>query len=96
MPKQCVLNLGGKAPALVLDDANIKDAVEAVVFGAFSNAGQIRMSEKRVIVHTSSSEVQRAPAAKHRRTEIRDYEDDPEVSISGLYSPTSATRILAG
>ncbi|RYP19286.1 hypothetical protein DL767_009675 [Monosporascus sp. MG133] len=53
MTEQCVLELGGKAPVLILDDANRKDAVEAVVFGGFSSAGQIRMWTKRVIVHTS-------------------------------------------
>lgn len=41
--KRCVLELGGKAPVIVLEDADVADAVDAVVFGAMSNSGQICM-----------------------------------------------------
>jgi len=49
--KPVVLELGGKAPLIVLDDADIDAAVDATVFGAFANSGQICMSTERVIVH---------------------------------------------
>ena len=49
--KPVVLELGGKAPLIVLDDADIDAAVSATVFGAFANSGQICMSTERVIVH---------------------------------------------
>ena len=48
--KPVVLELGGKAPLVVLDDADIDAAVNATVFGAFANSGQICMSTERVIV----------------------------------------------
>ena len=48
--KPVVLELGGKAPLLVLDDANLEDAVNAAAFGAFANSGQICMSTERIIV----------------------------------------------
>lgn len=48
--KPCVLELGGKAPFIVLDDANLDEAVKAAAFGAFFNQGQICMSTERVIV----------------------------------------------
>ncbi|KKW69168.1 salicylaldehyde dehydrogenase [Lampropedia cohaerens] len=48
--KPSVLELGGKAPALVLDDADLDDAVNGVAFGAFANSGQICMSTERIIV----------------------------------------------
>ncbi|PPC78095.1 salicylaldehyde dehydrogenase [Pokkaliibacter plantistimulans] len=48
--KRCVLELGGKAPLLVLDDADIDAAVNAAAFGAFMNQGQICMSTERLIV----------------------------------------------
>lgn len=41
--KRCVLELGGKAPVVVLEDADLGDAVEGVVYGALSNSGQICM-----------------------------------------------------
>jgi vanillin dehydrogenase len=51
--KPILLELGGKAPLVVLDDADVDAAVDATVFSAFANAGQICMSAERVIVHDS-------------------------------------------
>ncbi|MGR9577374.1 aldehyde dehydrogenase [Pandoraea sputorum] len=51
--KPAVLELGGKAPCLVLDDADLDDAVNGVAFGAFANSGQICMSTERIVVAES-------------------------------------------
>jgi vanillin dehydrogenase len=48
--KPVLLELGGKAPLIVLDDADIDAAVKAAAFGAFMNQGQICMSTERIIV----------------------------------------------
>lgn len=48
--KRCLLELGGKAPFVVLDDADIDGAVNAAVFGAFLYQGQICMSTERFVV----------------------------------------------
>lgn len=48
--KPALLELGGKAPLLVLSDADIDGAVNAAIFGAFMNQGQICMSTERLIV----------------------------------------------
>ena len=48
--KPVVLELGGKAPLVVLDDADLEDVVNAAAFGAFANSGQICMSTERIIV----------------------------------------------
>jgi benzaldehyde dehydrogenase (NAD) len=48
--KPVVLELGGKAPLVILDDADIDDAVNGAAFGAFANSGQICMSTERIIV----------------------------------------------
>jgi acyl-CoA reductase-like NAD-dependent aldehyde dehydrogenase len=48
--KPCLLELGGKAPLLVLADADLDEAVKAAAFGAFMNQGQICMSTERIIV----------------------------------------------
>jgi acyl-CoA reductase-like NAD-dependent aldehyde dehydrogenase len=49
--KRVLLELGGKAPLIVLDDADLDAAVAAAAFGAFMNQGQICMSTERLIVH---------------------------------------------
>ena len=48
--KPAILELGGKAPFIVLDDADIPAAVAGCTFGAFANSGQICMSTERIIV----------------------------------------------
>jgi benzaldehyde dehydrogenase (NAD) len=47
--KPCLLELGGKAPLIILEDANLDQAVQAAAFGAFMNQGQICMSTERII-----------------------------------------------
>jgi acyl-CoA reductase-like NAD-dependent aldehyde dehydrogenase len=48
--KPALLELGGKAPLVVLEDADLDEAVAAAAFGAFMNQGQICMSTERIIV----------------------------------------------
>jgi len=48
--KPALLELGGKAPLIVLEDADLDEAVKAAAFGAFMNSGQICMSTERIIV----------------------------------------------
>jgi vanillin dehydrogenase len=48
--KPVLLELGGKAPLVVLDDADLDAAVNAAAFGCFANSGQICMSTERLIV----------------------------------------------
>ena len=55
--KPVLLELGGKAPLLVLDDADLDEAVRAAAFGAFMNQGQICMSTERIIVMESIADV---------------------------------------
>ncbi|MFY9513146.1 MAG: aldehyde dehydrogenase [Rubrivivax sp.] len=65
--KPVVLELGGKAPLLVLDDANLEDAVNAAAFGAFANSGQICMSTERLIVDSRVADDFAALFAKKAR-----------------------------
>ena len=48
--KPALLELGGKAPLLVLDDADLDAAAAGANFGAFINLGQICMSTDRIVV----------------------------------------------
>jgi vanillin dehydrogenase len=51
--KPVLLELGGKAPLIVLHDADLDQAVRAAAFGAFMHQGQICMSTERILVHES-------------------------------------------
>lgn len=53
--KPVVLELGGKAPAIVWEDANLDLAAEQCALGAFLFSGQICMSTERILVHKKVS-----------------------------------------
>jgi acyl-CoA reductase-like NAD-dependent aldehyde dehydrogenase len=51
--KRALLELGGKAPLVVLADADLERAVAAANFGAFMHQGQICMSTEKVVIDSS-------------------------------------------
>jgi acyl-CoA reductase-like NAD-dependent aldehyde dehydrogenase len=51
--KRSLLELGGKAPQVVLADADLDAAADAASFGAFMNSGQICMSTERIVADRS-------------------------------------------
>ncbi|PVI01489.1 aldehyde dehydrogenase family protein [Periconia macrospinosa] len=51
--KPCLMELGGKNSAIVLEDANLQLAAQACLAGSFINAGQICMATDRLIVQNS-------------------------------------------
>ena len=71
--KPVVLELGGKAPLVILDDADLDDAVAAAAFGCFANSGQICMSTERIVVDAKvADEFVRRFAAKARSLPLGD------------------------
>jgi aldehyde dehydrogenase (NAD+) len=48
--KRVALELGGNAPCVILDDADIEQAVRATIVGRFLHQGQICMSTNRIVV----------------------------------------------
>jgi vanillin dehydrogenase len=54
--KRSLLELGGKAPMVVLAGADLDDAADAASFGAFMNSGQICMSTERIVVDRGSAD----------------------------------------
>jgi hypothetical protein len=62
-----VLELGGKAPLVVLDDADLDAAVNGAIFGAFANSGQICMSTERLVVDEKIADTFVAKLAAKRR-----------------------------
>jgi succinate-semialdehyde dehydrogenase/glutarate-semialdehyde dehydrogenase len=48
--KRVVLELGGKDPLIVLDDANVEEAAKFAAANSFRNAGQVCISTERIFV----------------------------------------------
>lgn len=66
--KRLALELGGNAPFIVFDDANLDEAVTAAIQSKFRNAGQTCVSANRILVHNTIFEafVQRFVAQVER------------------------------
>jgi acyl-CoA reductase-like NAD-dependent aldehyde dehydrogenase len=93
--KPCLLELGGKAPLLVLDDADLDAAVDAAVFGAFFHQGQICMSTERVIVdETVADPFLEKFAARANRIRAKDPRD-PESVLGAMITEAAAQRVKA-
>jgi len=92
--KRCLLELGGKSPLIVLEDANVDEAVKAAVFGSFLYQGQICMSTERLIVDEKiADEFVSKFAARARELNAGDPAVDPQCVIGPMINPSSGVRI---
>ncbi|GAA6756203.1 aldehyde dehydrogenase [Thermus thalpophilus] len=91
--KPVLLELGGKAPAIVLKDADLEEAAKAIAFGAFANQGQICMSTERVVVEEAVADalVERL-AEKAHRLPVGDPRQGPVV-LGCLVDPKATDRV---
>ena len=69
------LELGGKSPCVVEDDANIKIAAKRIVMTKFSNAGQMCVAPDYVLVHESKKD---ALVAEMKKVVLKFFGDKPE------------------
>jgi acyl-CoA reductase-like NAD-dependent aldehyde dehydrogenase len=92
--KPCLLELGGKAPFVVLDDADIEGAVSAAIFGAFMYQGQICMSTERFVVDETIADAFVARFAERASAlPVGDPADGTAAVIGPVISRSSGNRI---
>ena len=94
--KRCLLELGGKSPLVVLDDADVDEAVKAAVFGSFLYQGQICMSTERLVVDEAVAEEFVAKfAAKTLELTSGDPSQNPSCVIGPMVSKDNGPRLNA-
>jgi acyl-CoA reductase-like NAD-dependent aldehyde dehydrogenase len=93
--KPALLELGGKAPVVVLDDADLDAVVDAVAFGAFFNQGQICMSTERVIADRKIADALVDKLAAKARTLRAGDPTDPTSVLGAMVSIDAAKRVQA-
>lgn len=93
--KPVLLELSGKAPLIVLDDADLDTAVEAACFGAFFNQGQICMSTDWIIVVKSVAD-EFVGKLKARTSQIRAADPVYEVALLGRMISAEAAQRVSG
>jgi vanillin dehydrogenase len=91
--KPILLELGGKAALVVLADADLDAAVNATVFGAYANAGQICMSTERVIVERSVADAFADKLAKRVAALPVGNPNEGEFVIGSVVGPATVERV---
>jgi acyl-CoA reductase-like NAD-dependent aldehyde dehydrogenase len=91
--KPVLLELGGKAPFLVLADADLDAAVQAAAFGAYFNQGQICMSTERIVVDDSVADEFVAKLAAKASTLHAGNPQDASSILASMVSKEAADRL---
>ena len=91
--KKVVLELGGNAACIVDEDADLKDAVQRIVFGAFYQSGQSCISVQRVLVHERVYETFREQFVAATRTLKSGDPRREETFIGPMISQREAQRL---
>jgi betaine-aldehyde dehydrogenase len=93
--KHVTLELGGKSPLIVFDDAQLENAVSGALLGNFYSAGEVCSNGTRVFVHRKIKEafLQRLVA----RTSAMRIGDplDPKTQVGSLISQAHMEKVLA-
>ncbi|MBT9385087.1 aldehyde dehydrogenase [Pseudooceanicola sp. CBS1P-1] len=90
--KPVLLELGGKAPLVILDDADVEAAVNGAAFGAFMNQGQICMSTERIIVHEGIAD-RFIPALAAKVAGLPAGDPRDQVVLGALVTPEAAQKM---
>ncbi|KZV91705.1 aldehyde dehydrogenase [Exidia glandulosa HHB12029] len=94
--KPCVFELGGKAPAVVLEDADVEHAARAIISGAMLNSGQICMSTERVIAHRAVAEKLLANLSTvAAQLKAGNPATDAAAKLSAVFTEQSAESVVA-
>ena len=93
--KRIVLELGGKSPLIVLEDADLDLAVSAATFGGFFHQGQICMATSRILVEHSLAGALASQLVEKLGTLKLGDPRDPQTAIGPITSPTQLAKIQA-
>ncbi len=91
--KPVILELGGNAAVVVDHDADLEDALERIVFGAFYQSGQSCIGVQRIIIHESIYNRFRDMLVAKTKTLIAGDPKDRDTFIGPMISEGEASRL---
>lgn len=92
--KRVHLELGGKAPVLVFDDADVAHAAEQLSLAAFANSGQDCTAACRIIVHENAYDAFLERFLTHVKTVVVGDPADPDTQIGPVVSERQLSRVV--
>jgi acyl-CoA reductase-like NAD-dependent aldehyde dehydrogenase len=91
--KKVALELGGNAACLVDADANLDDAVQRIVFGAFYQSGQSCVSVQRILTHRAIYDTFRTKLVRATRALVLGDPKDEKTFLGPMISEADAARL---
>ena len=91
--KRVTLELGGKSPSLVFDDADIDAAVAGAVYGIFHNAGQSCDARSRILVDESVKDTFTAKFVEKAKSLRVGDPMDPKTQVGAIISRSQLEKI---
>ena len=91
--KRVHLELGGKAPVVVFDDANLEAAAEAIAIAGYFNAGQDCTAATRVLVEAAAYDDMVALLTEQAKNQIKVGMPNEEVLVGPLNNPNQLERV---
>ena len=91
--KPVVLELGGNAAVVVDEDADLTDAIERIIFGAFYQSGQSCIGVQRIIVHERIYDEFRSRLVKAAKALKKGDPKDRETFVGPMISEKEASRL---
>jgi acyl-CoA reductase-like NAD-dependent aldehyde dehydrogenase len=91
--KKVVLELGGNAAVIIDADANLDDAMERVIFGAFYQSGQSCIGVQRILIHADVYDTFRDMLIAKTATLIAGDPKDRDTFIGPMIHEKEATRL---
>ena len=91
--KKVVLELGGNAAVIVDEDADLEDALERVIFGAFYQSGQSCIGVQRILVHDAVYDRFREMLVEKTKTLVAGDPHDRDTFIGPMISEGEAKRL---
>ena len=91
--KKVVLELGGNAAVIVDKDADLEDALERVIFGAFYQSGQSCIGVQRILIHADVYDRFRDMLVRKTKTLVAGDPKDRDVFIGPMIDVKEAQRL---
>ncbi len=91
--KPVVLELGGNAAVVVDSDADLGDAVERIVFGAFYQSGQSCIGVQRILIHEAVYDALREKLVAGTEALVAGDPKDEDTFIGPMISEKEAARL---
>lgn len=88
------LELGGKAPYIVMDDANVDKAARCAAIARFSNCGQICTCNERMYIHEKVYDEFQAKFIEHVKALVVGDPMDPKTNIGPKVSKVEVEKLL--